>query len=315
MLFARAASARRAAGSPTPRRLVRLPTPGVVEYASRVAIEPPTTGAGPSTAPASLVEAAVLTAPIPAIVEAWLLIHAAWGTAAAIRGVRSNAAARNRQIRKNEQPLVVAGLAAIRSQGVLFALADHPRDSADRNLTALRLIERRRPEAELAAWRVGAAAGRRGLLSAPTVLCSARRRLSRRRLSGTGLTKVRPRRARPVSRTGLPRGNRAHCRHERKFPILCHGVLVLLAKIAAFDQCFNAGRIDVPGLLILPTVEGDSAGVLFAPEHELGFLLSTRFLTPDRHRDRHQDGHNGQRYQQGRHRVTPLAARTRALTS
>jgi hypothetical protein len=95
--------------------------------------------------------------------------------------------------------------------------------------------------------------------------------------------------------------------HHLEFPIFRHGVFVLFPKVPAIDQHVDARWKRVGNVRVLEPVKRNRTRVLLAAEGQLGFFLSTGFLTPDGHEDRHQNPHDGQRDKQRRHRVTPLA--------
>jgi hypothetical protein len=52
-------------------------------------------------------------------------------------------------------------------------------------------------------------------------------------------------------------------------------------------------------------IKTDGPSVLFTPKDELGFLFAAGRLPPDRQGYRHQDAHDGDAHEQGRHGVTP----------
>ena len=87
---------------------------------------------------------------------------------------------------------------------------------------------------------------------------------------------------------------------------LRHRVLVLLAQEPTLDERVDARREGIGDVRVLGSKEGDGAGVLLAAEDELGFFLPLRLVPPDRHRHRHQNRHDGERDEQGRHRVPAL---------
>jgi len=97
---------------------------------------------------------------------------------------------------------------------------------------------------------------------------------------------------------------------DLELPVLRHRIFVFFAKIPAIHEHVDARRERIRDVLVLEAVESDRARVLFTPKHQLGFSFATGLLTPDRHRHRHQNCHNCQCNQQGRHRVAPLAALT-----
>lgn len=94
--------------------------------------------------------------------------------------------------------------------------------------------------------------------------------------------------------------------HDLELAILGHWILVLLAKVAAFDERVDAGWKGVRDVRVLEPVEGDRARVLLSAPDQFGFLFTTGFLAPHRHRDRHQDAHDGERHEQCGHRVSEL---------
>jgi hypothetical protein len=197
-------------------------------------------------------------------------------------------AARASNVFRNEKPLVVAGLAAIRSERVLFAFASHPSNTAD---------------GQLRRARHGAALtdGRRGRLEW-------RGRLKSRRLPSlwSGLRWSWLWLSTRHARRGLARG-----RNDHELAVLCHGVLVFLAKVSSLDQEVDAGRVHrsagaLPLLTHLEVVKGDRAGVLLPAKDELGLFLAAGLLTPHWHRDGHQNGHDSEHHQQRRHRVPLL---------
>lgn len=98
------------------------------------------------------------------------------------------------------------------------------------------------------------------------------------------------------------------CRAQRDEITVRDGVLVFLAKIVPLDQYVDArGQI-----LILCLIQPDRANVLQAAEDKFFFLLALRLVTPDWHRDRHQDGHDRQHHEQRGHRVAALVETPRS---
>jgi hypothetical protein len=205
--------------------------------------------------------------------------------ASSVRGIGGGRhAAGARHGVERELPLVVAGLSTVRAQRGFLALAADAHDAADCELSRharLRSIGGTALAARCESWR---------LLSWPWSLSTWARHTRSRATGG----------------------------HHDEFPVLRHWILVFLAQEPLLHKQINTGRQDHAALPLLPhlePVERDRARVLLAAPHQLSFLLPTGLLTPDRHRDRHQDRHDGQRHEQGRHRVTPLAEDPRALTT
>jgi len=89
-----------------------------------------------------------------------------------------------------------------------------------------------------------------------------------------------------------------------------HRVLVLLAQEPALDERVDARGKGIRDVRVFEFEESDRAGVLLATEDQLGFFFASRFVPPDRHRDRQQDRHDGESNQQGRHRVPALRVLT-----
>ena len=93
-------------------------------------------------------------------------------------------------------------------------------------------------------------------------------------------------------------------RHE--LAVFRHRVLVFLAQEPVLDQKVDARGKGVRQVGVLEPEEGDRARVLLAAENELGLLFPLRLVTPDRHRDRQQNGHDGERDEQRRHGISAL---------
>jgi hypothetical protein len=83
-----------------------------------------------------------------------------------------------------------------------------------------------------------------------------------------------------------------------------HRILVLLAEKALVDEHVDIRRPGAGAVTALP--ETDGADVLLAAENQLRFLLSLRLMTPRGEDSAHEDGHDGERHEQGRHGVAPL---------
>jgi hypothetical protein len=96
--------------------------------------------------------------------------------------------------------------------------------------------------------------------------------------------------------------------HQLELSILGHRVFVLLSEKPSRHEDVDARREEGRILGVLEFEERDSPRILLAAKDELGLFLSLRFVTPHGHRDRQQDGHDGQRDEQGGHRVSPFAA-------
>jgi hypothetical protein len=72
-----------------------------------------------------------------------------------------------------------------------------------------------------------------------------------------------------------------------------------------FNQDVQAWR---QGSRQLPAVQTDRVGVLLATEDELRFLFALCGLLPNRHGDRHHDGHHAEGDQKSSHRVSALVS-------
>ena len=103
-------------------------------------------------------------------------------------------------------------------------------------------------------------------------------------------------------------------RHDHELAVLRHRVLVLLPQIPPIDQRLDARRQRVRNLRVLKSVQRDGSSVLLAAKHELGFPFAPRFVPPDGHRHGHQDGHDCQGNQQGRHGIAGFSPRPRLTT-
>jgi hypothetical protein len=83
-------------------------------------------------------------------------------------------------------------------------------------------------------------------------------------------------------------------------------VLVLLSQKLLLDEQVYGRRI---GACILALKQTDRVDVLLAAEHQLFFFFSLGRVLPDRHRRRHDDGHDGNADNEGSHGV-PLISPT-----
>ena len=72
------------------------------------------------------------------------------------------------------------------------------------------------------------------------------------------------------------------------------------------NEDVKAGRIDAGAGT--PLKQADGAGVLFTAEDQLGFFLALRHLLPRRHGRRREHRHDGQRDEQGGHRIPGFVA-------
>jgi len=107
----------------------------------------------------------------------------------------------------------------------------------------------------------------------------------------------------------LNAGLLASDRHDLEFAVRAHRVFVLLPKISPVYEHVEARWKGVRHVGVLESVQGDRPRVLLAAEDKLGLLFASGLMPPDRHRDREQNGHNGQRNQQGSHCVSLLPPR------
>ncbi len=100
---------------------------------------------------------------------------------------------------------------------------------------------------------------------------------------------------------------RIRTREERlKFAVLRHGILVFFTKVASLNENLDTRR----KAAILQLVEADGSRVLLASKHELELFLPLGLKTPGRQGRQHKNGHDGQRDQQGGHRVATLSVLT-----
>ncbi len=194
------------------------------------------------------------------------------GVASAVGRVgRWHSAARTWRDVELEQPLVVTRGAAVGADRGLLALAANARDAARHLACRLRR-------------RVAPACGGRSEAAACT-------RRSSARLIGAGSRYAR------LLRTELQR-------HE--LAVFRHRVLVFPAQEPVLDKKVDARGKCVGQVGVLEPEKGDRARVLLAAENELGLLFPLRLVTPDRHRDRQQNGHDGERDEQRRHGISAL---------
>ena len=193
------------------------------------------------------------------------------GAASAVGRVgRRHGAARTWRDVELEQPLVVTRGAAVGADRGLLALAANSRDAA-RHLAG-RLRRRVAP-----AWgRSKAAACARRSPARLVGACSRYTRLLRAELQ------------------------------RQELAVFRHRVLVFLAQEPVLDQKVEARGQCVRQVGVLEPEEGNRARVLLAAEDELGLFFPLRLVTPDWHRDRQQNGHDGERDEQRRHGISAL---------
>jgi hypothetical protein len=93
-------------------------------------------------------------------------------------------------------------------------------------------------------------------------------------------------------------------RDELPLAFLGKRILVFLPEVPAFDEHVDVRRKGAG----LSLIGGNRARVLIAAKDRFFFLLALGLMSPHRHGDGHEDGHDGHHDEQGRHRVSTLAA-------
>jgi len=185
------------------------------------------------------------------------------------RGPWSSAARGRRRRRVDEGPFVVVRAAFVKSNRLIGALARHADHAADGRARTAR------------------ADGRLCNLSSPSWLSST---------SWLCRSALLPRRS-----AGATRSRRVRERHE---VVVGNRILVFLSQKLLLNQHVQIGRIRVRGAALK---HADGMSVLLAAEHKLFFFLALGHLSPDRQGRAHQDGHDRQPDNQGRHGIALLA--------
>jgi hypothetical protein len=195
--------------------------------------------------------------------------------------------ARTRRDVERERPLVVARRAPVGADRGFRALAAHAHHPAGG-----RHVRLKRRVVVAAARLSGARSGR------PWRRSSARRSSARR-------SSARRSSARRIDSWLL-----ASDPYQLELATFGHRVLVLLTKEPALDEGVDTGRERVWDVRVLVPEERNRPRVLLSAKDELGFFLAAGLVPPDRHRDREQNSHDGERDQQGRHRVSAFRVLT-----
>lgn len=93
-------------------------------------------------------------------------------------------------------------------------------------------------------------------------------------------------------------------RDELPLAIFGERILELLSQVATLDE-----HVEIRGECADSSlVGGNRARILHAAKDRFFFLLALGFVSPHRHGDGHEDGHDGHHHEQRRHRVSTLAA-------